>query len=1258
MVPFLATHKRNVAIAFGMAVIGMVINAITPLVEKIIVDDVIVHHRRSLAPLLIVLIGAGAVTFVASFVRRFIGGRVALDVQYDMRNAIFERLQRLDFATHDELQTGQLVSRASSDVGLLQGLLSFLPLMLGNLIMTIVAFVVMFVLSPPLTLVALAAVPALFLLSIKLRKTMFPASWDAQQKIGEVAGVVDEAVTGVRVVKGFGQEERELRRLIDVGDRLYKSKLRVIRLTARYSPALQSIPVLAQVGVLAFGGWLAIHGHVTIGTFLAFSSYMVQLTAPVRQFSMLLAIGQQARAGGERILDLLDANPLVVEQADAAVLPKVHGEIEIDDVVFGYTSDEPVLDRFTLHVRAGETVALVGASGSGKSTIALLLPRFYDVKEGAVRVDGVDVREVTLDSLRSQIGVVFEDSFLFSDSVRNNIAFGRPHATEDEILAAARAAEADRFISELPEGYDTVVGELGLTLSGGQRQRVALARALITDPRILLLDDATSAVDSRTEEEIHATLRKIMRGRTTILVAHRRSTLRLADRIVVLDHGRVSAEGTHEELLERSPLYRLLLSGPGEDIENEDDSAVAGADVAAGADGAAGNVATTVPGVTPAAWRPAPDTRNPVLAANSSAPAAGARVGLGGGLGGGGGGGGGVWGGTPLAATPQLLAAVASLPPADDEPRIDTEHEAEADDRFSLRRFSGPYRRPLGIGLALVVFDTLLTLAGPFLVRRGLDHGVTKHAEGALWIASAMFATTSLLDWIVTWSYTRYTGRTAERMLYALRIRIFSHLQRLSVDFYEREMAGRVMTRMTTDVDALSQLLQSGLISAVVSLFSFFGVIIVLGFMNLRLTLTAMAIVVPPLLVATVWFRRRSDRAYGRARDRIAIVNANLQESLSGVRVSQAYVREEKNMGSFRAVSADYLDARLDAQRLVAIYFPFVQFLSAVADAVVLGVGSVLVARGSLTAGAIIAFVLYLDQFFSPIQQLSQVFDVWQQARASMRKIDELMAIPSSTPLPEHPVDPGRLRGAVRFEDAHFKYPTASTEALRGVNLDIRAGETIALVGETGAGKSTVVKLVARFYDVTAGRVLIDGVAVTELDLGLFRRQLGYVPQEAFLFGGTIRDNIAYGRPEAGDAEVEAAARAVGAHDFIAGLPGGYLHAVSERGRSMSSGQRQLIALARARLVDPAILLLDEATSNLDLATEAKVQRAMGVVARGRTTILIAHRLQTAMGADRIVVMDAGLVAEVGSHAELLARGGRYADMWNAFEGEEPVAVA
>jgi ATP-binding cassette subfamily B protein len=1239
LLPYLARHRRPLTIAFVASVLGMVVQAVTPVIEKSIVDGSVVTHERPLGPWLGLLVAAGVFGFASAYVRRFFGGRVALDVQNDLRTEIFERLQRLDFARHDELETGQLVSRSSSDVALIQGLLSFMPIMSGNVVSLLVSVVIMFILSPTLAVVAVIAIPCIGILAWRLRSAVFPASWDAQHKNAVVAGVVDEAVTGVRVVKGFGQEERELERLAAEARRLYGSRVRTVRLQARLQSTLQAVPALAQVGVLGLGGWLAFEHRITLGTFLAFSTYVLQLVAPVRMFAGLLSFGQQARAGAERILDLLASNPLVVERPGAAPLGEIGGEVRLDDVTFGYASAEPVVSGLSLHVGAGETVALVGVSGSGKSTLALLLPRFYDVWSGTVSIDGVDVAGVTLDSLRRQIGVVFEDSFLFSDTIKNNIAYGRPEASDDQIVAAARAAEIDRFVESLPEGYGTVVGERGLTLSGGQRQRIALARALLTTPRILILDDATSSVDAATEEEIHATLRTIMRDRTTLLIAHRRSTLRLADRIVLLDRGRVVDEGTHTELLSRNALYRELLAGPGEDIDE------------VGGGRAGSPLAASENGVTPTAWPRNQDGAGEAAVVVSGGPSAAS---LGAGLGHGGIAHG-VTAGSLLAPTPELLARVADLPPADDDPRVDQEHEASYDPDFSLRRFTRPFRRPLAIGIGLVVVDTLLTLAGPALVSQGIDRGVISHSTRALWVATAVYLVVTLLDWGDTWVEIRYTGRTAERLLFALRVRIFAHLQRLSLDFYEREMAGRVMTRMTTDVDALSNLLQTGLINALVNLFSFAGVAVALFIMNFRLTLVTFT-VVPPLLLATLWFRRRSQIAYTQARERIAVVNASLQENLSGVRVAQAYVRERRNIGDFRRLAGGYLAARLDAQRLVAVYFPFVLFLSDVAAAIVLGVGAWLVGAHELLPGQLIAFLLYLDLLFSPIQQLSQTFDQWQQARASMAKIDELMRVPVATPQADRPVKVGALSGSVRFEDVSFRYPLGDGYALHHLDLSVRPGETVALVGETGAGKSTVVKLVARFYDASSGRILVDDVPLDRLELASYRARLGYVPQEAFLFSGTVRDNIAYGRPDAPDSEVEAAARSVGAHDFIGGLELGYLQPVGERGRSLSSGQRQLIALARARLVDPAILLLDEATSNLDLATEARVARAMDVVSRDRTTLLIAHRLPTARAADRIVVIHGGRVVEEGTHEDLLARGGRYSRMWDTFEVSGAVA--
>ncbi|HEY5171721.1 MAG TPA: ABC transporter ATP-binding protein [Acidimicrobiia bacterium] len=1247
LVGYMKPHKKNAYIAFGVAIGGQLIQSLLPAVQKVVIDDVITHHKKPLAPWLTLMIAMGVFTFVFAYFRRFRGGRIALDVQHDLRTAIFRQLQRLDFARHDELSTGQLVSRASSDVALIQGFLQFLPIGVANVLLFVVSLTVMFVLSVPLALVMLAVAPLLLVTAMKLRTSVFPASWDAQQKAGDVANVVEEDVTGVRVVKGFGQESRELDRLADRSETMFASRVRLVNIQARLQPAMQTIPAFGQVAVLALGGWLALHHHVTYGTFFAFASYMLLITPPVRQLAAILTVGQLARAGAERIYDLLDSTPLVQDHDDARELHVERGAVSFDHVTFGYTSTEPVLRDFTLHVAPGETVALVGGSGSGKSTVGLLLPRFYDVHSGAISIDGVDVRDATLQSLRRSIGVVFEDSFLFSDSITANIAFGRPDATAAEVETAARAAEAHEFIMQLPHGYDTVVGEQGLTLSGGQRQRVALARALLSDPEILLLDDATSSVDARIEEEIHATLRRIASTRTTLLIAHRRSTLSLADRIVVVEQGQVVDAGTNEELAGRCHLYRMLLSGPGDDAE--------------GIDAVEEHVEddTRVDGITPSAWRGLADDelRTAQIAdrTRTASPAAMRFGGPGGGGGGGGAAGGAAWGGA-LAPTPELLAQVDALEPADADPHVDVAFEGAPSPDFSFLTFLKRYRGWLIVGMFLVALDAVCTLAGPLLVRFGLDNGVVKNSPRELWIATFVFLAITLFDWWVMWAEARVMGRTSERLLHALRIKVFAHLQRLGVDYYENEMAGRIMTRMTTDIDALSQLLQNGLVNALVNLVTFIGVGIALAIMNPHLALVSAGIL-PPLLIATLWFRNQSSKAYEIARERMGAVNANLQEGLSGVRVSQAFVREERNQDNFEEIAGGYRDARVRAQRLVAIYFPFVDFLSDIAVCLVLGAGSVLVAHHSLSVGALIAFLLYLNLFFAPIQQLSQVFDSYQQARVAIERITELLDTPTSLPPPAHPVAVPRLSGDVELEHVRFRYRNATEDALRGVDLRIRSGETVALVGETGAGKSTVIKLVARFYDPTSGRVTADGVAVNAYDQVGFHQQLGVVPQEAFLFSGTVRDNIAYGRSDSTDAAVEAAARAVGAHEFIAGLPGGYLQWVSERGRSLSSGQRQLIALARAHLVDPAILLLDEATSNLDLQTEAKVQAAMGVAAHGRTTILIAHRLQTARLADRIVVIDQGRVVEDGPHDELLGRRGAYARMWAAAEGAPSAAA-
>ena len=512
-----------------------------------------------LAFLILVILGVGLLRALLMLGRRFISGKQALAVEWDMRDALYARLLRLSFGYYDRHQTGQLMSRATVDLQTIRFFLGYGLIFFAQHVITIVCVTaVLFFYEWKLALIALAITPVLIGVAYRYSHVSHPVLRDVQQKLGEVATVSEESIVGVHIVKSFAQEEQVERQFRKASDDVFEASVRANTQRSLYVPLLTFLPMLAQAGVLLAAGHYVVQGDLTIGGFFAFNLLLMMLVMPLRMLGMWVGQAQRATASGERFFEVIDEPEEISDLPDATELPSGPGRVVLSGVSFGYDPERPVLEGIDLTIEAGSTIALIGASGSGKTTLASLVPRFYDAQHGSVTIDGIDVRAVTRRSLRREVGVISQDPFLFSASVRDNIAFGVPDVVPELVEAAARAAQAHAFIEELPNGYDTVIGERGITLSGGQRQRLAIARALVIDPRILILDDATASVDATTESLIRAGLTEAMKGRTTIVIAHRLSTIALADTIVVLEHGRIVAQGNRDEVLERSAIFREI----------------------------------------------------------------------------------------------------------------------------------------------------------------------------------------------------------------------------------------------------------------------------------------------------------------------------------------------------------------------------------------------------------------------------------------------------------------------------------------------------------------------------------------------------------------------------------------------------------------------------------------------------------------------------------------------------------------------------
>lgn len=569
ILPIFRNHKLLVIGSLSIATLATLLQFALPAIMASAVDNALLARTRSLMIYVYLLAGLGIGRGLLTFLYRYGMNRITFQLEYDLRMIIYEHLTKMSFSFFDKIQSGQVISRANSDIRSVQMFLTFAPFMALQGLTFILALGYMLNTHVLLTLVAIVGLPGVHFLRKRMQQTMFPLSWIIMARSAELATLVDENVNGVRVIKAFAAELQQIKLLAKTAQKLRWGALEMVKLQARFNPIISNLPRIGLALVILYGGYLAIEGQVTIGRLLAFNSYVLMLAGPFRMLGFFLMMNERAKASAGRIYEILDQRSEIVESPDAVDLVDPKGAVEFRDVTFTYKEGPTVLKDFNLKIEPGEAVAIVGRTGSGKSTIIRLLTRFYDVNEGALCIDGTDVRDLTLLSLRSHIGIVLDEPFLFSTSLRDNIAYGRPKASFDEVKQAAKAASAHEFIEGFSEGYDTVIGERGYTLSGGQRQRIAIARTLLINPKILVLDDATSAVDVQVEAEIHNALESLMKDRTTIVIAHRLSTIMLADRVVLVEEGKIVASGTHVELMDREPRYVEVLARAEEEKAKE-----------------------------------------------------------------------------------------------------------------------------------------------------------------------------------------------------------------------------------------------------------------------------------------------------------------------------------------------------------------------------------------------------------------------------------------------------------------------------------------------------------------------------------------------------------------------------------------------------------------------------------------------------------------------------------------------------------------
>ena len=1114
-----------------------------------LVDNGIVDQAAPIGPYVSHIAKLALLAFIVGFASRQLTARIGYQLEYDLRAWLYTRMQWADPRMSGQMATGQLVTRSMTDLKMVQHIIQFLPSYVTLAPATIVLLVYLAYLSPPLAVIAFLALPLNLWFLSKFRVRLWGLSWAELNERAEVATAIDEPVRGVRVMRAFGREEHERERLGATALRAYRYSMTRVRLLARYDILLKAVPLLINALVLVAGAQLIAADQLSVGVFLVTFQVAGYVIAIAQLLDELASSWQFLRTAQSRLAEVLSLGNRPSEGRPAASRFE-SVELRNAGVSFGGLA---VIDGLSLEARPGQIVVVNGPPGSGKTTLAGLVGGLVEPTSGEVLLDGRPLGELDVTTIRRMVRIVAEEPVLFSGSLRQNLDLGAAWmVSDDEINAAVYAAGADDIVAGMPDGLSTHVGDRGLTLSGGQRQRLALARALVARPRVIVLDDALSAVNPSHEMEIIRRVAEFLPEAAIVAITRRPGPATMADTVVQLGGPTASAP-------------------------------------------------------------PAP-------AATPEQP------------------------GTGEAAS-ELMDVVHSLEVSEESPIV-SDAECRVDAMPRVRWLVGITLFALFAVLILLVVNSLAGLGPEILFAEATDSAVDGETSAIYGIGLAVVVVGVVFA--VSGYFVRVLSmKIAQSIGYLLRRRIFHRLTKLGIDFYDRELPGEVATRVVNDLDTILGFVGEKLFRFISNLGRFtVGVVVVIVLVP-QLTPVIIGLVAV-ILALTIGQLYLGMRAFNRARDDLGRTVATFEEHFAGRNELRGCGAIDKANRRFVEDAWELRQSRRWATSIANLYSELVAFITHVGGALILWSAGHEVLAGTVAVGTALSARLVAQQALQPLSYMSSVYTELLEARVSWHRLAE----PFGTPIlpAERPgaTEAGPLNGDVTFESVAFTYPHTTRPVLDDISFTLPSGAVTCLVGFTGAGKSSITKLLARIYDPTAGRVLAGGVDIADCESRSYRRRLGIVPQDAFLFKGTIGSNIAYSRPDASLDEIDRAVRAIGAHDVLTALEGGYEHPVDEEARNLTAAQRQLVALARVWLAQPDILVLDEATSSLDGPMEDRVLEA--IRALGVTTLTVTHRHNVAQHSDLAIVLEAGRVVEIGPPDELIGTGRAYDRLWAAVD--------